>query len=219
MPKKISILLADDHLMCREGLSYLLSNDYRFKVVGETSNYEETIKAARKHKPDIMLLDYDIAGLASYTIISSILKDSPKTKILVIGKIIKFDEVRKVIQEGAKGVISKKLEFAQLVEAIESVHNGNGYLSEEYVGAVINDIAKGNDQAAVRYKERLTQREKEMFSFLVSGLKGSEIAARLDISYKTVHKHRMNIMKKLEVTNVVQLVRLAYELGVVEVSS
>ena len=218
--KPASILLADDHLMCREGLSYLLSNDYRFKVIGETSDGDETLEAAKKLKPNLVLLDSDIIESASSGLISMILEASPKTQILVLGKSKKIEAIRTAIQEGAKGYVYRKAEYAELIKAIETVLQGERYLSEEYFKAVITDLTTERaTPTGIAKQEKLTKREKQVFKLLISGLKTAEIADKLNISDKTVHKHRDNILKKMEVTNLVQLTRLAYELGIEKVGA
>ena len=220
MPKKISILLADDHLMCREGLNYLLSNDYRFKVIGETSDGDETLEAAKKLKPNLVLLDSDIIESASSGLIYMILEASPKTQILILGKSKKIEEIKTAIQEGAKGCVYRKAEYAELIKAIETVLQGERYLSEEYFKAVLSEFTIERPKPkAVSKQEMLTEREKELLRQLISGQKTAEIGKTLGISPKTVQKHKTNIFEKMEVTNLVQLTRLAYELGIEKVGT
>lgn len=217
MPKKTSILIASDNIMFREGLSCLLSNDYHFKVSGETGNTAETLKAVKRFKADIVLLDSTLPGLIAQDAVGQIRKASTKVQVVVMGEDPHIEQIRSTVQAGALGFISKKATFADLAEAIETVRKGERYISHEYMNALIHDFAKGEaakpDQVT---HQKLTRRERQIFEMVASGYNPEDIAKHLNISIKTYYKHRSNLMEKLEVSNLAQLVRFAFDSGIVK---
>jgi DNA-binding NarL/FixJ family response regulator len=221
MSKTITILLADHYLMIREGLKCLLNVDKRFNVVDETDNSADTLQTAKKLKPDIVMLDANLSGMTSFDIITRIREMNPKTRIIVMAFNLKQVHVRKALQAGAHGYISKTSSFKDLAEAIEMVQNGRRYLSQEIVADIIQDFASEDAyEKPLHYKYRLlTSREKEVFNLLVSGNSAEKIGQILNINAKTVYKHRNGVMEKLNIHNIAELTRFAIEVGVIDADS
>ncbi|MDZ7832615.1 MAG: response regulator transcription factor [Desulfobacterales bacterium] len=217
MPKKTSILLASDNIMFREGLSCLLSNDHRFKVSGETGSIDETLKAIKRFKADVVLLDSTLPELFARDAVGQIRKANASAQLIVMGQDPNINDIRHTIQAGALGFISKKAAFADLAKAIETVQNNERYISHEYMNALIQDFAKGEaSKPDLARHEKLTKRERQIFEMVATGHDPEDIAKKLNISIKTYYKHRTNLMEKLEVSNMAQLVRFAFDSGLVK---
>jgi len=218
MNKAISVLLADSHNMCREGLSCLLKNDKRFNVAGETNNGNDTLKFFQKAKPDVVLLDFKLPGLTLNDSVRQIREENRKSQVIVMGENLKTDQIREAVSAGALGYISPTASFADLKEAIERVYKGERYLSDDPMNALIKDFISGNNnQTQPKSLASLTRREKEVFKLMASGNDPENIADMLNISIKTYYKHRINLMDKLGIRNMAQLTRFAYDSGLVEV--
>ena len=213
----IKILLADHHIMVREGLKALLEGESLFDVVGEAANSQEALERVKSEKPDIVLLDLTLPILTRFDMIQLIKDTSVHTSVIVVSNSIKQSHVRQALQGGAKGYILKTSDFSELVEAIQAVHEGNYYLSSEIKTDIIDHFIKQTDEGPVHDKYNLlTRREKEVFRMLISGNTTEEIAQLLFISPKTVAKHRSNLMEKLEIFNIASLVRYAMKIGVID---
>ena len=217
MSKTVSVLLADRHNMCREGLSCLLQNDKRYSVAGQSNNTNDAMKLVGKTKPDVVLLDFKLPGLTCYDAIRQIRKENRKSRVIVMGENIKADQIKDALNAGAMGYISPVATFADLKEAIETVCKGERYLSHDIANAVIHDFIKGsNKPSQSKSLASLTRREKEVFKLIVSGKDPHDIVKMLNISIKTLYKHKTNLMDKLEISNVAQLTKFAYDSGFVE---
>ena len=213
----IKILLADHHLMVREGLKVLLSGEHAFKIVAEAANSQEALEFVKSEAPDIILLDLTLPVLTRSDIIQLIKELSTKTKVVVVSNSIKQSHVRQALQGGARGYILKTAAFADLVEAIHAIYKGSYYLSSEIKTDIIDHFIKQTDEGPVHNKYNLlTKREKEVFRLLIAGNTTEEIAKLLFISPKTVAKHRSNLMEKLEIFNIASLVRYAIKIGVID---
>jgi len=217
MPKKTSVIIASDNVMFREGLSCLLSNDHRFKVSGETGSIDELLKGVKQFKAEVVLLDSTLPGLIAQDAVGQIQKVNAGAQLIVMGQNPDIEDIRHSIQAGALGFISKKATFADLTEAIETVQNNERYISHEYMNALIQDFAKAEvTKPGLARHEKLTKREKQIFGMVATGHDPEDIAKKLNISIKTYYKHRSNLMEKLEVNNVAQLVRFAFDSGLVK---
>jgi len=213
----VKILLADHHLMVREGLKTLLNGERAFKIVAEAANSEEALEFVNSKVPDITLLDLTLPILTAFDTIQFIKEISTKTKVVVVSNSIKQSHVRQALQGGARGYILKTASFADLVEAIRSIHQGSYYLSAEIKTDIIDHFIKQTDESPVHNKYNLlTKREKEVFRLLIAGSTTDEIAKLLFISPKTVAKHRSNMMEKLGIFNIASLVRYAIKIGIID---
>ena len=219
--KTITILLADHYLMIREGLKCLLNKDKRFNVVDETDNSNDTLQKAKKLKPNIVLLDANLSGITSFDIITRLRENNPKTHVIIMSFSLKQVHIRKALQAGAHGYISKTSSYKELVEAIEMVQNDRRYLSQEIVADIIQDFAsEDSSEKPLHYKFRLlTSREKQVFNLLVSGNSAEKIGEILNINAKTVYKHRNGVMEKLDIHNIAELTRFALEIGIIDAES
>ena len=213
---KVSIFVADHNLMVREGLIALFNQTDAFNVVGGASDSDDALIKVKKSKPGIVLLESTLPMFTDFDTIRLIHTSSPKTKVIVLAADLKKHDVRRALQGGARGYVLKTATFAELVNAIHSICRGEYYLSSEIKSDIIENFLKQTDESPVHDKYNLlTRREKEVFRIIISGHTINEVAEILNISPKTVAKHRASLMEKLEIYNVASLVRYAIKIGVV----
>lgn len=211
-----NILIADDNLMVREGLVALLNQHEGFRVVGEVANSDDALTSVKKLRPDIVLLESMLPMFTDFDTIRLIHTSAPKTRVIVMASSLRQHDLRQALQGGANGYILKTAPFRELVLAIRSAVNGEYYLSSEIKSDIIENFLMQTDESPVHDRYNLlTRREKEVFRIIISGHTINEVAEILNISPKTVAKHRASLMEKLEIYNVASLVRYAIKIGVI----
>ena len=211
-----NILIADHNLMVREGLVELLNQRGAFKVVGEAANSDDTMANVKKLRPDIVLLEAMLPMFTDFDIIRMIHASSARTRVIVMASGLRQHDLRQALQGGAHGYIMKTAPFSDLLTAIQRAVNGEYYLSSEIKSDIIENFLKQTDESPVHNRYNLlTKREKEVFRIIISGHTINEVAEVLNISPKTVAKHRASLMEKLEIYNVASLVRYAIKIGVI----
>jgi len=212
----INIFFAEHHLMVREGLVTLLNQEPGFTIVGEADNGDDMIARIKKLKPDILLLETTLPRFSDFDTIRLIHSSAPKTRVIIISGNLKQHDVRQALQGGAVGYILKTAPFSELAGAIRIACKGEYYLSPEIKTDIIDNFLKQSDESPGHDKfNLLTRREKEVFRIIISGHTINEVAEILNISPKTVAKHRASLMEKLEIYNVASLVRYAIKIGVI----
>ncbi len=201
----IRLLIADDHLVAREGIVYLLSGSSAIEVVGEANNGKEAISMIERLKPDILVCDISMPDINGIELLKKLDESGHNIKVLILSMHKDPEYILKSFEYGALGYLPKNADEGELIKAIETIHNGDRYLTQE----VSNVLAQSMLASKSTVKYNLTSREKEIINNLVKGLSNKQIAAELFISIRTVDTHRTNIMKKLKVKNVASLVKLA----------
>jgi DNA-binding NarL/FixJ family response regulator len=203
--KKIKILIADDHKLVREAWASFLNNDPRMEVIATTGDSEEAVELARIRKPDIIIMDISMAPFSGIEATRKILHVSPRSNVIGISFYTQPAYARKMLQEGAKGYVTKNSPKEEMLEAIIELHNGNKFICAEIKNIISNTLlGSGNtDEPGI---DLLTEREMEIIHKVRDGLSSKEIAASLNISLKTVEVHRHNILKKLKLKNSAALV-------------
>lgn len=202
--EKISLLLIDDHKMIRESWSIILSADARFEIVGETSNVEQAVELAKSHRPDIVLMDINMAPINGFEATKFMLREIPELQILAISMHSMPAYARRMFQMGARGYVTKNSSKDELVTAILEVKAGNKYICEEIKNIVAQqELEEDSDHPDMNL---LSRREIDVVQLIKEGLSSKEIAKRLDISLKTVEVHRYNILRKLKLNNTASLV-------------
>lgn len=202
--EKISLLLIDDHKMIRESWSIILSADSRFKIVGDTSNVELAVELAKSHRPDVVLMDINMAPINGFEATKLMLREVPELQILAISMHSMPAYARRMFQMGARGYVTKNSSKDELVTAILEVKAGNKYICEEIKNIVAQqELEEDSDHPDMNL---LSRREIDVVQLIKEGLSSKEIAKRLDISLKTVEVHRYNILRKLKLNNTAALV-------------
>ena len=210
------IVIAEDYTILREGLRSLLSSHTEFEIVGEAENGQEAIQSVNRYKPDLALMDLSMPKMNGMEAIKEIKKRSPETKVLVLTVHNTEEYIYAALQAGADGYVLKESTHAELEMAIRSVLDGKRYVSPAISQRLIEGYLEGRKRAKpLSAWETLTQREREILKLIAEGYKNKEIAEYLCISFKTVEKHRANLMKKLDLHNVQTLTALALEKGLI----
>ncbi|MCW9709336.1 transcriptional regulator UhpA [Avibacterium sp. 21-586] len=194
----INIVLVDDHLVVRSGFSQLLSLEPDMRIVGEFGSAKETRQNLPRLKPDVCIMDIsmpDEGGL-------ELLPDIPQGIHCIMLSVNDSEfMVKKALELGAKGYLSKRCSPDELIQAVRTVYTGGVYLMPELTLKLVNTPIKNT-------LAQLTKREQEVCELLAKGLTVKEIAAELSLSIKTIHVHRANAMSKLNVKNNVELAKL-----------
>jgi DNA-binding NarL/FixJ family response regulator len=209
-----SIVIADDHVVIRQGISALISTWEGFSVVGEASDGMEVIKIVEKIQPDILLIDLSMPNLGGLEAITRITRSNKQVAIIVLSSHETANFVREALRAGAKGYVPKSSDMQELLLAMKAVLNGNKYLSPSIIDLALNNNSDiSNEEQLVN---ALSTREREIMRLLAEGKRNRDIAKMLHISHRTVDTHRTNILKKLDLSSNVELTRLATKAGMLE---
>ncbi len=214
--KKLTILLADDHTVVRQGLKALLAAEADFEVVGEAENGREAIALAKKTRPDVVLMDVAMPMLNGAEATRRILEQSPGTRIIVLTSYGNDKCVAQLIRAGASGYLVKQTAANELPRAIREIRRGNCFYSSSIAKRLreIEPLASGNGNGVKKASE-LTAREIEVLRLVAGGRSNKEAAVELGISIKTIEKHRQQVMNKLNIHEVAGLTRYAIAKGIV----
>ncbi len=206
----IRVFLADDHVVVREGLRALLERE-RFEVVGEASNGRDAVPMIERLHPDVAVLDVSMPLLNGIDAAREILRNSSRTKVLLLTMFAEERYVLASLRAGISGYVLKTKASQELVQAIHDVCKGDTYLSPG-VSRTVVDAYLANSTAP---EDPLTLREREVLQLVAEGKTSKEIAALLGISTKTTESHRTNIMDKLNIRDTAGLVRYAIRQGLI----
>lgn len=207
----LHILLADDHLIVRQGLKLLIERE-GFVVVGEASDGREAVRMAGKLCPDIALLDLNMPLLNGIDAGAAILQTSPKTKIVLLTMHAEDHHVLEALRAGFKGYILKTKAAEELIQAIQEVSRGKLYLTPGVSEAVVQAYLAKTEVPP----EPLSRREREVLQLVAEGKTTKEVGVVLGISTKTAESHRTRIMAKLNIHETASLVRYAIRRGLVQ---
>lgn len=213
------IVIVDDHDLVRAGIRALLEQDPGFEVVGETGDGQEAIRLAARLRPDVMLMDVNLpGGIGGLEAAETIVKDHPGVKIIVLTQYENREYIKRALRIGARGYLPKRAVAAQLREAITAVDQGQRYLHPVAAEELVDLVTTGQSLDEDDY-DRLTAREKQVFTLLAEGKTSRDIAKYLTISLKTAMTHRANVMAKLDVHSRAELIRYAIRKGILPVDT
>jgi DNA-binding NarL/FixJ family response regulator len=212
---RLRILLADDHELTRSGLRFLLEQQSDWTVCGEASNGRMAVEMAEKLTPDFAILDVSMPGLNGLEATRQILKSLPRTRILIYT----MHETEKIILEaleaGARGLVLKSDAGENIVAAVQSIAEGRRFFTSSVVDTVVDAYLSKRD-AGRQEAGTLTSRENEVVQLLAEGKSNKEVASILFITDRTVEGHRREIMRKLELGSIADLVRYAVRNGIIQ---
>lgn len=214
----ITVLLAEDHMVVRQGLSTLLKSDRHFQIVGEARNGREAVALAQALHPDVILMDIAMPGLNGIEATRQILAADPAARILILSAHSDDVYVERMQQAGAAGFLEKQTSAEILAKAIREVAAGRPYLSPAITRRLGAAGGKPQDRDGLTKANgnRLTSREAEVLQLVAEGSANKQIAAELGISIKTVEKHRQHLMNKLNIHDTAGLTRYAIAHGIIE---
>jgi DNA-binding NarL/FixJ family response regulator len=210
----VRILLADDHAMLRDGVRMVLEAHPGFEVVGTADNGAEAVALAHSLQPDIAVLDVAMPELNGLDATREIRACCPETEIVILSMHEGEDYLREALRAGAAGYVLKRAAAKELVGAIQAVQRGESYLDPALTRTLISDYVRKVDRTDLP-ADALTERELEVLKLVAEGLTNRQIAAKLDISIKTVQSHRANLMDKLDLHDRTELVRYAIRRGLI----
>jgi DNA-binding NarL/FixJ family response regulator len=214
------IMVADDHEVVRRGLCALLQAQPDWEICGEAGDGREAVDKALKLKPDVVILDIGMPSLNGLEATRQILKICPQIKVLILTLHDSDQIVREVLNAGARGFLLKSDAARDLVAAVEALRRDKTYFTSKVAAMVLEGYLKNGTPGAVPVaptRSRLTPREREIVQLLAEGKSTKEVAVTLGLSVKTAETHRSNIMRKLELHSVSDLVLYAVRNNIVNV--
>ena len=214
----VRILVADDHEVVRRGVRTLLEAQPGWDVCGEAADGREAVEMTKRLKPDVIILDITMPNLNGLEATRQILKADSKARVLILSMHESDQVVREVLDAGARGYVLKSDAGRNLVAAVEALWLHNSFFTSKVAEMVMSGYRKAAPPPSgdTNSPQRLTPREREVVQLLAEGKSTKEVAVALDLSVKTAETHRANIMRKLEIHSVSDLVRYAVRNKIIE---
>lgn len=209
--KKLRLLLVDDHAVVREGLRSLLGTDQRFEVVGEAADGLTAISVAENLHPDVVVMDVSMPGLNGAQVTRRLKENLPHTKTIALTVHEEGGYLRSLMDAGASGYVLKRSAASELLRAIEVIGEGGTYLDSSLAGQLVSKL--GHRRPSQASSSALSEREREVVRYVSHGYSNKEIAAKLDVSVKTVETYRYRATDKLGLRSRADLVRYAIDQG------
>ena len=218
--KVIDVLLADDHRVVREGLRSLLEAEGDIKVVGQAENGREAVRLAKKLSPSVIVMDIAMPLLNGLEATRQILKHNPSAKIIILSAHSDDEYVKQVVKLGASGYLIKQTSSEVLGRAIREVYKGKKFFSPSILkrSEALHPVTHDRTGILKKKNVNLTSREMEALQLIAEGHANKQIASELEISIKTVEKHRQHLMEKLNIHDTAGLTRYAIAQGIIESS-
>jgi DNA-binding NarL/FixJ family response regulator len=216
--KPLRILVADDHDILRRGLKQLLTARPGWEICAEARTGREAVSLAEQHKPDIVVMDVSMPDLNGLEAARRIRKELPKTGIIILTLHFSDQLVKDIVESGARAYVMKSDADRDLVNAVEALANHRTFFTARAADMLLNDFSERTApvQPTAPTRNRLTPREREIVQLLAEGKSSKEVAVVLGISVKTAETHRANIMRKLQLHSVSELVRYAIKNQIIE---
>jgi DNA-binding NarL/FixJ family response regulator len=207
------LVLVDDHVILREGLSALLALEADLVVVGEAGSFDEGIALVERLQPDVVITDLAMPRGTGIQVISRVREIAPNTRVLVLTVHSSDEYVDAALMAGADGYVLKDSSRAELLQAIRSVIRGKRYLCAPVSAKIVSGYLGDRDARKIASVQLLTNREREILTLVAHGMSNKRIALRLILSVKTIEKHRSNFMRKLGLHNTAGITMFAISKG------
>lgn len=208
--KKITVFIVDDHQMLIDGIRALLSNEPDFEITGDALRSLEALEKLRKKKVDVIITDINMPDMNGIEFSRAIRLTHPNQKILALSMFGEKSTITDMMDAGVSGYILKNTGKQELIMALKTIAAGGTFMSND----VSEELKKVDDVVDRRYI--LTVREREIITYIARGMSHTQIGEQLFISPRTVDTHRTNLMKKLEVNSIAELIKLAIQLKLIE---
>ena len=215
---RVKILIADDHEIVRRGLRAILENQPEWHVVDEAVTGREALEKAKSSSPDVAVIDIGMPELNGLEATRQILKLLPQTEVLILTMHESEQIIREVLAAGARGYVLKSDAGKDLVTAVDALCHHRTFFSSKVSEMLLHSYLRRSDrtESVDTTRSRLTAREREIVQLLAEGKSNKEVATALNISIKTAETHRTNIMNKLDLRSITELVRYAVRNNIVE---
>jgi DNA-binding NarL/FixJ family response regulator len=217
--KNLRILIADDHDLMRRGVKTLLQSHAGWEICGEAHTGREAVAQAEELKPDIVILDIGMPDLNGVEAARRIRKASPGTEVLILSVHYSDQLIREILEAGVRGYIVKSDSDRDLIIAVETLASHKPFFTPRATEIIMSNFSSGGSmrrELPESLRDRLTSREREIVQLLAEGKSSKEVASSLNISVKTAETHRANIMRKLQLHTVSELVRYAVRNQIIE---
>lgn len=211
----IRVVIAEDHNLVRQGIRALLEQSGEVQVVGGAANGEEAIKLVEAHQPDVVVMDLSMPRLDGAQAAERIVDMKLPTQIIILSMHADTTMVQQLLRRGVKGYLLKDAVTEELLLAVRSVSKGKLFLSPTISDTVMTMLLSPPDDSAESLADLLTPREREVLQLVAEGHTNNSIASTLNISVKTVEKHRANVMTKMEVNDLASLIREGIKQGLI----
>ncbi|WP_420385367.1 response regulator [Roseivirga sp.] len=202
--EQMKIVLVDDHSILLDGLKKLIEEDDMLEVVAASDNLPDAIRTIDKHKPDLVITDYNLGEDDGLSLVQKVKRILPETKFIVLSMHDESHLVKEILKEGVNGYVLKKDTKEELLEAIYSVRAGKMYLSYDINAMLVKSLYEPDEG------KLLTSREREILHLIAKEYSNRDIAEELFISERTVETHRKNIFRKTRTNSIVGLIKFAY---------
>lgn len=210
MQTPLKLFIIDDHQMLIDGIKALLDNDVRFEIAGQALSAVDALSVLKKMQVDVVITDISMPEMGGLEFVQHLRRVKPEQKILTLSMFCSKAIIADILAAGASGYILKNTGKQELIQALLTIASGQTFLSDE----VAQELHKANDEIDRRFL--LTAREREIVQYIAQGLSHTEIGEKISISPRTVDTHRTNIMRKLEVRSIAELIKLALQLKIIE---
>ena len=216
--KPITIVIADDHAIVRQGLKKILKEEKDIRVVGEAKDGRDAVNKVQDLKPDLVIMDIAMPELNGIEATRQIKQAGTGTKIIILSMHDHGRYIRELLGLGVSGYLLKNSASRDIIKAVNSAIQGNTYLSPSISSRVIEDYVGMNKKSLEEeLYNTLSNREREVFQMVVEGSSTKKIAETLCVSPSTIKSHRSNIMEKLKMDNLSQLIQYAIQLGIIDI--
>jgi two-component system response regulator NreC len=216
---EIRILVADNHRVVREAVCSLLRSEFGMDIVGEAEDGRSAIQLARELKPSVVIIEVSLPNLNGIEATRQIVNELPQTRVIALSARSDRRSVREMLKAGASGYVPKRCAFEELVSAIQNVVSNRTYLSSHISGLVVEEyLHRSPEQQEGSAYSLLTDREREVLQLIAEGKSTKVIARELFVSPKTIEWHRRQLMRKLCVESIAELVKYAISEGLTSVA-
>jgi DNA-binding NarL/FixJ family response regulator len=210
---KLRVLIVDDHKVLRDGLKRVINAEPDMAVVGEADDGQEAWQKAKELQPDVVIMDVSMPKLDGIKATEKLKRECPQVKVIALTAYDNNGYMNRLFQAGASGFMLKLAAAEELINAIRIVAAGDSYLDKTLTGKILEGYIRQRSSNAGAKQDTLTEREEEVLRLVAQGFINKEIAAKLNLSVKTVESHKSNFMQKLGLHSRAEIVRYALDQG------